>query len=783
MSIQLRDGFVDEPIERVMEDLLVRFVVNCPDEDLSSVERVYFQVEEAHWFYLDFVRNINPILPSMKMKAFSDLMFTTCPDFWKWGGSPSDALAKFTKYKSTIPVRGVAILNKDLTKILLVQGTESKSWGFPRGKISKDETDVECAVREVREEIGFDCSEYIDENAFVERTVKGKSHKIFLVYGIDEGTDFQPMVRNEIAKIEWIQVSKIEKSSNKFFLVGAMIKPIKQFISRVKGTQNDEEVRKQATVLLKLMLGVGAKPKETIDPGRELLNVLQKVSKERSDGISDDLKPQNVPVPPQFTVPYQFMPMPYYGQPPWQMPQMPYGHPAYAQHVNAPFMAPNPQLFQKPTFDNILKSRSKEANSSQLLGILKKPASTVNPPKNELLDMLKRPNSSLSKSDSQHFSLDTERGSTPGQNVLEILKNPASVVESGNSTPEKKLLNMLKRPTVAADVDPKVSVMKKTAKPDRKPRESTPEMELLNMIKKNVASKNKASQSTESEDDLLGILKRRVASPAGEQSKTENDLFSRRQRTASPPSNDMKFENSVKLQTPEPNPLLHMLKNPTQSPGFTKEDKFQDTAKHNNKVLDMFLNNMGENPKSEKKKMTILRRPKADELPSSPKDDISTNTKSVTGSLPEKLSNDNLAKCYSSRENSLKDNLTHNRVAEAQSIGENENKNIQQNQDFQISKEFQPLQNHLSNTESMELTPSQSNHKFSEAVQFENFEDLHQDDEEGLHYDDHLDEISNSSDEIPEKPQTEKKMILKKENGQHSASNELLGLLKNPNVI
>lgn len=108
MSIQLRDGLINQLLDRVLEDLLVRFVVNVPEEDLSSIERVFFQVEEAHWFYLDYVRQLDPSLPSMKMKTFASKLLEKCPLIWKWG-DPSDALARFGKYKSTIPVRGCIV--------------------------------------------------------------------------------------------------------------------------------------------------------------------------------------------------------------------------------------------------------------------------------------------------------------------------------------------------------------------------------------------------------------------------------------------------------------------------------------------------------------------------------------------------------------------------------------------------------------------------------------------------------------------------------------------------
>lgn len=47
--------------------------------------------------------------------------------------------------------RGAILLTPDCTKCLLVRGYKKDAgWGFPRGKLSKDETDAQCAVREVR---------------------------------------------------------------------------------------------------------------------------------------------------------------------------------------------------------------------------------------------------------------------------------------------------------------------------------------------------------------------------------------------------------------------------------------------------------------------------------------------------------------------------------------------------------------------------------------------------------------------------------------------------------
>lgn len=38
----------------ILDDLASRFIINIPDSDRSNFVRICFQIELAHWFYLDF---------------------------------------------------------------------------------------------------------------------------------------------------------------------------------------------------------------------------------------------------------------------------------------------------------------------------------------------------------------------------------------------------------------------------------------------------------------------------------------------------------------------------------------------------------------------------------------------------------------------------------------------------------------------------------------------------------------------------------------------------------
>lgn len=55
-----------------LQFLFSRFIVNCPQEELQSFERVCFQIEQAHWYYDDNYRDKDPTLPEFTLKQFAE---------------------------------------------------------------------------------------------------------------------------------------------------------------------------------------------------------------------------------------------------------------------------------------------------------------------------------------------------------------------------------------------------------------------------------------------------------------------------------------------------------------------------------------------------------------------------------------------------------------------------------------------------------------------------------------------------------------------------------------
>ena len=243
-----------------IDDLTVRFLLNLPASELSSVPRLCFQVEEAQWFYEDFVRPAvaasgAPPLPNLHLRQFCLLLFQHCPLLSGFTDAQHiAAYEEFLAYKVRVPVRGAILLDHDMEKVVLVRGwKKGASWSFPRGKINKDEKDLDCAIREVYEETGYDVREAglvpddEKEVKYIDITMREQHMRLFVFRDVPEDTHFEPKTRKEIGKIDWYSIKdlpgfKKQKTqqhgqqgggathANKFYMVAPFLGPLKKWV-------------------------------------------------------------------------------------------------------------------------------------------------------------------------------------------------------------------------------------------------------------------------------------------------------------------------------------------------------------------------------------------------------------------------------------------------------------------------------------------------------------------------------------------------------------------------
>ncbi|KAI9698680.1 MAG: mRNA-decapping enzyme subunit 2 [Candelina mexicana] len=144
------------------------------------------------------------------------------------------------------------MLNEAMDEVVLVKGwKKGANWSFPRGKINKDEKDLDCAVREVYEETGFDLKEagLVGEGPqmkYIEVTMREQHMRLYVFRGVPTDTHFEPRTRKEISKIQWYKLSELPTlkkvrqqqgrgedlaiNANKFYMVAPFLVPLKKWI-------------------------------------------------------------------------------------------------------------------------------------------------------------------------------------------------------------------------------------------------------------------------------------------------------------------------------------------------------------------------------------------------------------------------------------------------------------------------------------------------------------------------------------------------------------------------
>ncbi|QSZ37259.1 hypothetical protein DSL72_009353 [Monilinia vaccinii-corymbosi] len=244
-------------LEEWLDDLCVRFILNIPAADLAHVPRICFQIEEAQWYYEDFIRPLDPSLPSMNLRNFCLKIFAHCPLLSNFSASSHmQAFEEFLFYKTRVPVRGVILLNAEMDSVVLVKGwKKGANWSFPRGKINKDEDDLTCAIREAYEETGYNLEVsglVAQDRSLVEGldiTGHNQQIKLYPFRNVPLDTPFEPQTRKEISRIQWWRLSDLPgykkkgqqqhqpeaaANANKFYMVAPFLPKLKKWILNQK---------------------------------------------------------------------------------------------------------------------------------------------------------------------------------------------------------------------------------------------------------------------------------------------------------------------------------------------------------------------------------------------------------------------------------------------------------------------------------------------------------------------------------------------------------------------
>jgi len=226
------------------EDLEARFLLNLPKEELETSHRLFFQIEQAYWFYEDFLADeSNGALPHFKsLEGFAEQMFKRCKLLRKHKAKAAKLASEFRAYMSRIPVFGVIILNEKLDKVLMCTPYKGKSWTWPKGKINQGEDEMVCAVREVYEEVGYNCGHLVKKDLYIEWTDRktGKRTRLYVAPGAPETFAFKPRVRKEIGDIKWHPIKVLpttnapQKHGRKYYGVLPVIRKLIEIVAQLR---------------------------------------------------------------------------------------------------------------------------------------------------------------------------------------------------------------------------------------------------------------------------------------------------------------------------------------------------------------------------------------------------------------------------------------------------------------------------------------------------------------------------------------------------------------------
>ena len=113
------------------------------------------------------------------------------------------------------------------------------------------ETDEECAIREVYEEVGLNISSRIRASNTIAVAIRqhdsngiktANTLRLFIIPGINEKGDFRARTQGEISAIQWFSLSKLPSGSavsgrvgsHRFWLVAPVVAPLREWVAKVK---------------------------------------------------------------------------------------------------------------------------------------------------------------------------------------------------------------------------------------------------------------------------------------------------------------------------------------------------------------------------------------------------------------------------------------------------------------------------------------------------------------------------------------------------------------------
>ena len=188
--------------ESLIEETICRFSLH--DDYFYTVEDIMIQLEKAYWFYFDNHGRITE-------KDFLTAAFKMIPRLKK--ENIDKCLQKKSKIKLNSVICVALCITKDRKKVLVQTRCDDKKTEVPMGKLKSNETYLDGALRELREETGYIVKNREDVKEF-EVVSRPKKFKVFLIPNCEE-VEFRKVTTNrESVNHRWGEISELLKDGN-----------------------------------------------------------------------------------------------------------------------------------------------------------------------------------------------------------------------------------------------------------------------------------------------------------------------------------------------------------------------------------------------------------------------------------------------------------------------------------------------------------------------------------------------------------------------------------------
>lgn len=234
----------------ILDSIITRFFVGLEDHEKNAIERIFFILEEAHWFLID-----NYMISNISLAAFSKEVL----EYIGVRMNIDDALKDFVKYRQSVKVYGAIIVNQDLTRVLTVkEKKKTGNYSFPKGKKCMNEEGIECAVREIYEEIGYD----VQRKIFNLPIIVFDKITFYFVFNVKTDFPFQTQTKKEIEEIKWLSIKRLSRGEygKGYSIVLAAFKKAATLFDMLKKSRFKFDVEKINKRIDKLWEGRCSKP-------------------------------------------------------------------------------------------------------------------------------------------------------------------------------------------------------------------------------------------------------------------------------------------------------------------------------------------------------------------------------------------------------------------------------------------------------------------------------------------------------------------------------------------